>query len=236
MNGGGSSHGGGFNNGMNPFPYSNSMHNNMYMPNSNSYRSNDRSSRQVQQQAFNRNNRNIRRGRRLSRRGKLDFFLLYLWFTNDEMVQNCILLLFSRCSSWLFWRRINTRYTLLHYNLSKKKKEFVLDIAASSVFVLLGIGDMKDISDSLEALNKSQSKQGEGFGGFWVFWCSWGFLQKLPNNFGTDSLCMHTVLCIKIWKKVQFFGGGVLSETNSIESLENFLRAIRLHPLSCRPK
>ena len=74
MNGGGSSHGGGFNNGMNPFPYSNSMHNNMYMPNSNSYRSNDRSSRQVQQQAFNRNNRNIRRGRRLSRRGKLDFF------------------------------------------------------------------------------------------------------------------------------------------------------------------
>ena len=91
MNGGGSSHGGGFNNGMNPFPYSNSMHNNMYMPNSNSYRSNDRSSRQVQQQAFNRNNRNIRRGRRLSRRGKLDFFLLYLWFTNDEMVQNCIL-------------------------------------------------------------------------------------------------------------------------------------------------
>ena len=73
MNGGGSH--GGFNNGMNPFPYSNSMHNNMYMPNSNSYRSNDRSSRQVQQQAFNRN-RNIRRGRRLSRRGKLKFFCL----------------------------------------------------------------------------------------------------------------------------------------------------------------
>ena len=72
MNGGGSH--GGFNNGMNPFPYSNSMHNNMYMPNSNSYRSNDRSSRQVQQQAFNRN-RNIRRGRRLSRRGKLNFFV-----------------------------------------------------------------------------------------------------------------------------------------------------------------
>ena len=98
-------------------------------------------------------------------------------------------LLFSRCSSWLFWRRINIRYYILHY---PKKKDFVLDIAASSVFVLLGIGDMKDISDSLEALNKSQSKQGEGFGGFWVFWCSWGFLQKLPNNFGTDSLCMHS--------------------------------------------
>ena len=79
MNGGGSSHGGGFNNGMNPFPYSNSMHNNMYMPNSNSYRSNDRSSRQVQQQAFNRNNRNIRRGRRLSRRGKLDFFFFFIY-------------------------------------------------------------------------------------------------------------------------------------------------------------
>ena len=74
MNGGGSSHGGGFNNGMNPFPYSNSMHNNMYMPNSNSYRSNDRSSRQVQQQAFN---RNIRRGRRLSRRGKLNFSVFF---------------------------------------------------------------------------------------------------------------------------------------------------------------
>merc|ERR1712110_1167240 len=43
------------------------------MPNSNSYRSNDRSSRQVQQQAFNRNNRNIRRGRRLSRRAA-DYF------------------------------------------------------------------------------------------------------------------------------------------------------------------
>ena len=155
------------------------------------------------------------------------------------MVQNCILLLFSRCSSWLFWRRINTRYTLLVLQFIQKKREFCS--WHSSVFVLLGIGDMKDISDSLEALNKSQSKQGEGFGGFWVFWCSWGFLQKLPNNFGTDSLCMHTVLCIKIWKKVQLFGGGVicLSQTNSIESSENCSWghwAIRLLPLSCRSK
>ena len=99
MNGGGSSHGGGFNNGMNPFPYSNSMHNNMYMPNSNSYRSNDRSSRQVQQQAFNRNNRNIRRGRRLSRRGKLDFFFFIYGLLMMKWSKIASLFLFSRCSS-----------------------------------------------------------------------------------------------------------------------------------------
>ena len=65
--GGGGPHGGG---GFNNFPYGNPMpNNNMYM---NTYRSsNDRSSRQVQQQAFNKRNRNnVRRGRRLSRRGK----------------------------------------------------------------------------------------------------------------------------------------------------------------------
>ena len=99
------------------------------------------------------------------------FFLLYLWFTNDEMVQNCLLYFFFHAAAADYFDEGLTPGT--HYYTTiypkKKKKEFVLDIAASSVFVLLGIGDMKDISDSLEALNKSQSKQGEGFGGFWVF-------------------------------------------------------------------
>ena len=65
----GSSHGFGANNGLNPF--GNNPYDNMYgsSRSRNTYRSsNERSSRQVNQ-AFNRN-RNVRRGRRLSRRGK----------------------------------------------------------------------------------------------------------------------------------------------------------------------
>merc|ERR1711992_302824 len=71
-----SSHGGfSPNNGLNPFsnPY---MHNSMYRPNNygNQQRSsNERSSRQVQQ-AFNNRNSTVRRGRRLSRRGKKAHF------------------------------------------------------------------------------------------------------------------------------------------------------------------
>ena len=100
------------------------------------------------------------------------FIFLYLWiFTNDETVQKLHLtyFFFHAAAADYFDEGLTpgTHYYTTIY--PKKKKEFVLDIAASSVFVLLGIGDMKDISDSLEALNKSQSKQGEGFGGFWVF-------------------------------------------------------------------
>ena len=72
----GSSHGFGANNGLNPF--GNNPYDNMYgsSRSRNTYRSsNERSSRQVNQ-AFNRN-RNVRRGRRLSRRGKRKFFIIH---------------------------------------------------------------------------------------------------------------------------------------------------------------
>ena len=82
------------------------------------------------------------------------------------MVQNCLLYFFFHAAAADYFDEGLTPGTHYYTTIYPKKKEFVLDIAASSVFVLLGIGDMKDISDSLEALNKSQSKQGEGFGGF----------------------------------------------------------------------
>ena len=65
-----------------------------------------------------------------------------------------------------------------------------------------------------------------------------GFCKNSQITLELTAFVCTQCSALKFGKKCNFLGGGVifLSETNSIESLENFLRAIRLHPLSCRPK